>query len=227
MYTGLVSSLSRDLTEKRRLEEVLKAKRAKIAELEVVYNNFVGASKVISAVADKTSMETLDYITGVINKTLGELFKSDTRRIYLQKKMHSGKYAHLNVILTDEDARTYSLKVQSGTGLRQVISFLFALCLLQISGGRKLFVQDEILGGTHGAAKDVLSKIIKLFSKEFQFIMVEYGFDDIGKIYNVEKVGKVAKAYEVEDGTYDGKAIFISSEGFSKVSDNIELQEEE
>lgn len=226
VYTSLVRSLRSDLVAKERLESSLEDKRSKIKEKEELYNDLVEASKVIAAVAEKSSMETLDYITGIINRTLGELFKSDTRRIYLEKHLHAGRYAHLKVILTDAEARTYSLKLQSGTGLRQVISFLFCLCLIQISGGRKVFIQDEILGGTHGAAKEVISRIIEIFAKEFQFIMVEYGFDNIGKIYNVEKVGNESKLYEIDKGSYDSKAIFLHSEGFTSVDSAMSLDEE-
>ena len=221
MYSSNILSLQRDLQERGKLEERLSSRRKKVKEKEAEYNNLVEASKLISAVADKQSMETLDYITAVINKTLGELFKSDTRRIYLQKKMHAGRYAHLKVLLTDDEGIEYDMLLQSGTGLRQVISFLFCVCLIQISGGRKVFIQDELLGGTHGAAKEVLKQIIKILAKEFQFIMIEYGFDDIGKIYNVEKPNKTAHVYELDEGEYNPKSIFV----FSNAEDNVNLEE--
>ena len=38
----------------------------------------------------------LDYVTGVVNKTLAELFPHDTRRVYIQNSMYQGKHAHIN-----------------------------------------------------------------------------------------------------------------------------------
>lgn len=227
VYSSTISSLRRDLADKSKLESRLEKRRQQIKEQEKEYEDLVAASKLISAVADKQSIETLDYITGVINKTLGELFKSDTRRIYLKKQMHAGRYAHLKVLLTDADGVEYDMMLQSGTGLRQVISFLFCLCLIQISGGRKLFIQDELLGGTHGAAKEVLKQIIKIFAKDFQFVMIEYGFDDIGKIYSVEKPNKYSNVYDLSGQEYDPKSVFLFTNGISSAEGNIGLDVEE
>lgn len=223
IYKTSILSLKRDLQDKGRLLNRLSDRRAEVKEKEEEYNNLVDASKLIATVADKQSMDTLDYITSVINKTLGELFKSDTRRIYLKKQMHAGRYAHLKVLLTDAEGVEYDMLLQSGTGLRQVISFLFCLCLIQISGGRKVFIQDELLGGTHGAAKEVLKQIIKIFAKDFQFIMIEYGFDDIGKIYNVEKPGKTSYVYDLDGEDYDARSVYI----FSNAEGNVDLKEVE
>lgn len=223
VYSSSIISLKRDLNERSRLTELLSTKRNTVEEKSKEYDTLVEASKLISAVADKQAMETLDYITAVINKTLGELFKSDTRRIYLKKQMHAGRYAHLKVLLTDADGIEYDMLLQSGTGLRQVISFLFCLCLIQISGGRKIFIQDELLGGTHGAAKEVLKQIIKIFAKEFQFVMIEYGFDDIGKIYNVEKTGKTSEVIDLDGQDYFPNAIYM----FSDAEGNLGLAEVE
>lgn len=223
IYKTSILSLKRDLQDKGRLLNRLSDRRAEVKEKEEEYNNLVDASKLIATVADKQSMDTLDYITSVINKTLGELFKSDTRRIYLKKQMHAGRYAHLKVLLTDAEGVEYDMLLQSGTGLRQVISFLFCLCLIQISGGRKVFIQDELLGGTHGAAKEVLKQIIRIFAKDFQFIMIEYGFDDIGKIYNVEKPGKTSYVYDLDGEDYDARSVYI----FSNAEGNVDLKEVE
>jgi len=223
IYKTSILSLKRDLQDKERLLNRLSDRRAEVKEKEEEYNNLVDASKLIATVADKQSMDTLDYITSVINKTLGELFKSDTRRIYLKKQMHAGRYAHLKVLLTDAEGVEYDMLLQSGTGLRQVISFLFCLCLIQISGGRKVFIQDELLGGTHGAAKEVLKQIIRIFAKDFQFIMIEYGFDDIGKIYNVEKPGKTSYVYDLDGEDYDARSVYI----FSNAEGNVDLKEVE
>lgn len=227
VYVTTIASLNRDLIEKGRLESRLEKRREEIKTQEQEYEDLVAASKLISAVADKQSLDTLDYITSVINKTLGELFKSDTRRIFLKKQMHAGRYAHLKVLLTDADGVEYDMMLQSGTGLRQVISFLFCICLIQISGGRKLFIQDELLGGTHGAAKEVLKQIIKIFAQDFQFVMIEYGFDDLGKIYSVEKPNKYANVYDLSGKEYDPKAVFLFTDGISSAEGNIDLAEVE
>ena len=76
IYKTSILSLKRDLQDKERLLNRLSDRRAEVKEKEEEYNNLVDASKLIATVADKQSMDTLDYITSVINKTLGELFKS-------------------------------------------------------------------------------------------------------------------------------------------------------
>ena len=95
------------------------------------------AQKLLVSISDQNTNAVLDYITGIINKTLGELFPHDSRRIYLEKTMYKGQYAQINIKLTGTNGKTRDLQLQTGTGLRQVISFLFILSTIEIRKGRR------------------------------------------------------------------------------------------
>ena len=208
LYTSAIRSFKKDLAYKESIEAKLEELKATVQEKETLYYDLIEASKLISALADKQSANTLDYITDIINKALSELFKANPCRIYLEKKLHANRYAHINLRLIDSAGREMNLKHDSGTGLQQVISFLFSLCLISLSGKRCLMIHDEVLGGTHAAAKETISELIKIFAKDFQFVMVEYGYDEIGKIYSIEQLGTYSEAYDISGQKYNPREIY-------------------
>ena len=73
---------------------------------------------------------------------------------------------------------------------------------------------DERLNGLHAEAKRIISEVIKIFAKGgFQFIFVEYGLNNIGKIYNVEKLGDESRVVSLENGQeYDDKMVYLSDD---------------
>jgi predicted ATPase len=152
----------------------------------------------------------LNYITSVINRALTELFPNDTRRIYLEKTLYHNQHPHVNVVLETSDGKQRDLATQSGNGLRQVISFLFVLSLIEIRKGRRLLIMDEVLNGLHPEAKKIIKRIMEIFSEEgFQFIMVEYGMDDIGRLYLVEKPDTKATVTPL-DGVYNNEVFMFN-----------------
>lgn len=190
----------------------------KLNDMNIQYVNMIEAQQLITTVSDSNTTAVLDYITGIINKTLGELFPHDSRRIYLEKSMYQGQHAHINIKLTGTNGKTRDLTLQSGTGLRQVISFLFVLSLIEIRKGRRLLIMDELLSGLHPVAKDVITDVIKIFAEEgFQFAMVEYGVDTLGKVYLVEKPNTVATVTPM-DGVYHNE-VFV----FNRPPEEVDL----
>lgn len=172
------------------------------------YATMLEAQQLLATVSDDNTTAVLDYITGIINKTLGELFPHDSRRIYLEKSMYQGQHAHINVKLTGTNGKARDLSLQSGTGLRQIISFLFVLSLIEIRKGRRILLADELLSGLHPTAKTLAMDIVQIFAEEgFQFAFVEYGVDNLGKIYLVEKPGEVATVTPM-DGVYHNE-VFV------------------
>ena len=213
MYNGLIASLERDLREKKKLEESIARKKEELVEAQREYVNLIDAQRVLSAVSDDNTDATLKFISGVINKTLAEIFKGDTRCIHLSKKLYGGSRPHIVVELENGKGQKLDMSVQSGTGLRQIVSVLFVICLIEVRKGRRLVILDERLSGLHKEAKRILSEIIKIFAEGgFQFIFVEYTLSSIGKLYNVEKPRDEAKVYALDGREYSDDDVFLFSD---------------
>lgn len=196
----------------------------KLNDMNIQYVNMIEAQQLLTTVSDSNTTAVLDYITGIINKTLGELFPHDSRRIYLEKSMYQGQHAHINIKLTGTNGKTRDITLQSGTGLRQVISFLFVLSLIEIRKGRRLLIADELLSGLHPEAKRIVTDIISIFADEgFQFAFVEYGVNNLGKIYLVEKPGAVATVTPM-DGVYNNE-VFVFNRPPEEVDLSLHVEE--
>lgn len=191
---------------------------AKLSDMNNQYVVMMEAQQLLATVSDANTTAVLDYITGIINKTLGELFPHDSRRIFLEKTMHNGQHAHINIKLTGSGGKTRDLTLQSGTGIRQVISFLFVLSLIEIRKGRRLLLADELLSGLHPEAKRITMDIVQIFAEEgFQFAFVEYGVNDVGRVYLVEKPNKIATVTPL-DGVYNNE-VFV----FNRPPEDVDL----
>ena len=214
MYSEIYGGAKHALVEKKLLEERIKELQAELDRDNLKYKDLLNAQRLLATVSDKNTEATLSFITSVVNKTLQEIFKSDTRKITLKKKLFAGNRAHINVELVNGDGNVIDLNLQSGTGLKQIVSGLFTICLVEIRKGRRFIIFDERFSGLHKEAKKVLSEILKIFAEGgFQFMFVEYSLNNIGKIYNVEKPGNVAKVYALdEDKDYNDEDVFIFSD---------------
>lgn len=193
VYSKEIARLEQEYLQAKALEEKIAKMTQELEDMRNQYCVMMEAQQLLSCVSDANTSVVLDYITGIINKTLSNLFPHDSRRIELQKKLYQGQYAHITIALRGTDNQVRDIQLQSGTGLRQVISFLFVLSLIEIRKGRPILLMDEILSGLHPTAKRVISDIIKIFAQDdFQFIMIEYGLNDLGKLYLVEKPSSIA-----------------------------------
>lgn len=221
-YASTIGWMKRDLDLREELEVKVKNLSEKLDSLRQDYIDMVDAQRILATIADDNTEATLSFITGVVNKTLSEIFRSDTRKITLKKKLFAGTRPHIVVELTNGRDEVLDLSLQSGTGLKQVVSGLFLICLVEVRKARRIVIFDEKFSGLHKEAKRVLSEIIKIFAEGgFQFIFVEYGMNDIGKIYNVEKIGEESKVFALEGGQeYNDSDIFLFSQ-----NPDIELDE--
>ena len=180
----------------QQLEDIAKELEEKGKTLE----DMVRAATILGNVADENTQFILTKITGVINSALAEMFKEDKRSISIKQTMHRNVYPHFIVELETEEGVKRTFK-QSGTGLAQVISFLFTVCLIDARKGRKIMVMDELLNGLHPDAKVIVKNLIKVLSGKFQFVIVEYGVD-IGKQYEVVKTNAIADVIPYQGEAY-------------------------
>lgn len=218
----LDSNYKNYLEVKKKVDELA----ATLTEKNNLYVKMLEAQALLTTVSDANTKAILDYIQGVINKALGELFPHDSRRIYLSKTMYRQQHAHINIKLTGTNGVVRDIKLQSGTGLRQVISFLFVLSLIEVRKGRRILIADELLSGLHPEAKRIVMDIIEIFAEEgFQFAMVEYGVNNVGKIYLVEKPNEVATVTPM-DGVYNNE-VFVFNRPPEEVDLSIRVDESE
>lgn len=169
-------------------------------EASEIYENigiYEGANKLLNAVSDKTLGAMLDTVTSAVNNVLGEMFRNsgDSYEIRLVKGLYAGRIAHMKLELM-QNGNPRDLNLQSGDGIKQVISFLFITLLISVSGGRRLIIMDEILNGlSPEAAEGAVAALFETFAKSgFQFIMVDQGrynpgssIDDITEYVTVVK----------------------------------------
>lgn len=198
----------------KRFHELSESKRelsAAIDHYTALHAVLIEAQRLLSTISEENTVRTLDYITGVINNALAEIFQGEGRQVSLDKELYRGRYAHIKVHLTTSTGAQRNLDLQTGSGVKEVISFLFTVCLIAVRGGRRFLIMDELLSGLHADAKAVIAELMGVFTEEgFQFLMVEYGLDNhkghsFGKIYNVESDNSavpVSIVREVPDGGY-------------------------
>lgn len=223
-YTAQVMELEAQYNQVQTIKAKVDALVKKLEDMNNQYVVMLEAQQLLTTVSDENTRVVLDYITGIINKALGELFPHDTRRIYLEKTMYRGQHAHINIKLTGSNGRTRDLQLQSGTGLRQTISFLFVLSLIEIRKGRKILIADELLSGVHPTAKGILMDVIKIFAEEgFQFVFVEYGVNDVGRMYIVEHPHDKSIITPI-DGKYNNE-VFIFNRPPEEVDLSIRVEE--
>lgn len=210
-YASTIGALRKDLSTRKNLEVKVSKLTEQLADSQEMYVRMIDAQKLLSTISDDNTEHTLNFITGMVNRVLSEIFSitGDVPRISLKKKLYAKSKPHIVVEVLDGQGREMDVVLQNGAGLRQIVSFMYDVCLIEIRKGRRLILSDEYLNGLHASAKKVISEIIRIFEKGgFQFIFVEYNMNDIGKIYNIEKRGEESRIVCVGSDKYDNDMVF-------------------
>lgn len=182
--TNLVAAQGERKKSKAELEQKVTNYDTEIKTLSENLDKHIRALNILGLTTDDTVTKALNVITGVINKALALVFPKDPRTIKLEHVMFQKKYPHFVVTLEVGEERKKRKFTQSGTGLAQIISFLFTITLIDARKGRPIFIMDELLSGLHPIAKGLIRDMILAISGRFQFVIVEYGLD-IGQQYEV------------------------------------------
>lgn len=188
------------INERNALETQVKACEQELIALQEEQDLFLRSSNLIGLVSDEITQTALNNIVTVVNQALQVLFPEGNRQIMITKSMYRKKYPHFNVDLIVDGGKKRSFK-QSGSGLKQIISFLFVLSFIDARGGRKILVMDEILPGVHSAGKRIIRDLMQAVSDRFQFVMIAYDFD-IGNEFEVIRTGDTAIVRPYTEGTY-------------------------
>lgn len=215
-YSGAIGIVKANIENRRRIESRVKILQKSLLEKQTLYVRMLNAQKVLSTVSDDNTRATLDFVTGMVNKVLLELFPKEPYTIKLENKLHAGTKPHIVMELLDFKGNVLDVSTQSGDGIKQVICFMYVVCLIEIRKGRRLVILDERLNGLHRTAKKCIASIMGILAKGgFQFLFVEYGLNDFGKIYNVERKldmsgsEMISELRSVESDDYDDDLIYV------------------
>jgi hypothetical protein len=205
-FNNLTSEVRVGINTRSSLEEKISNLRELSNENMRKVQVLTGAKQLLSVVSEEALDNTVTYITSIVNKVLNDMFEGtgNTYSIKLTKELYRKRYTHVNLNLY-EDGNERDFKISTGMGIRQVISFLYVMCLIEESGRRKFVVLDEVLSNLNPEAAECVGAIIKIFAKGsevnggFQFFMIDHGNFDENSVLdpyiqriNIRKIDKVS-----------------------------------
>lgn len=165
------------------------------------------AIELLNAVSTEEVTKSYRYLEGVLNGALEKMFENTTRKIRLHEWTRNNQYPQLEIELIVGNNKKRSLKADSGHGLAQIVSLLSILCLIYITGSRRILVMDEVISGLSIHNRKIVTGILWQFSAcGFQFIVNEHGYVPKGsKVFHMEMVGDVSgvkQTYIEQNGVY-------------------------
>ena len=181
-FTSRLGALKQDYALKEDRLVRRQADIAKLEELRLLYLDRAKALQYIVMLSNDGTKALRDYMEGIINRALSLVFGENVYKFSLISDLKAQK-VHLN-LLEYKNGQWNELVIgkQTGDGMGQIIAFLFSVVLTEITNHRMLFVVDEIMGGLHEKAVDLVQRCIAEFEGHGgQFAMIEYTFEDFGK----------------------------------------------
>lgn len=153
----------------------------------------------------KFKTSRIEYLEEMIEVNLGYLFPEAQYKTKLLSNVKRGK-SKVKLLLkkaTDSDFRN---PINSNGGMaQQVISFTSSMVIINLLGKNKIFI-DEALGNGSAESKKKMSKVIDLYAKRGnQIIMISQGSDLYSNIarreihlVNINNVCSVLKTEDIE-----------------------------
>ena len=181
-FTSRLGALKQDYALKEDRLVRRQADIAKLEELRLLYLDRAKALQYIVMLSNDGTKALRDYMEGIINRALSLVFGDNVYKFSLISDLKAQK-VHLN-LLEYKNGQWNELVIgkQTGDGMGQIIAFLFSVVLTEITNHRMLFVVDEIMGGLHEKAVELVQRCIAEFEGHGgQFAMIEYTFEDFGK----------------------------------------------
>lgn len=181
-FTSRLGALKQDYALKEDRLVRRQADIAKLEELRLLYLDRAKALQYIVMLSNDGTKALRDYMEGIINRALSLVFGENVYKFSLISDLKAQK-VHLN-LLEFKNGQWNELVIgkQTGDGMGQIIAFLFSVVLTEITNHRMLFVVDEIMGGLHEKAVELVQRCIAEFEGHGgQFAMIEYTFEDFGK----------------------------------------------
>lgn len=180
-YTSRVSELRSRLNHK---ELRLKERSLEVESLIQNYNLYINrekALKYIILMSEDSTKAVRDHLVSIINKALNAVFGVNRYKFHLESDLEDQTLTLILMENSNGSWRELDIAVNTGEGMGQIISVLYAVILTEVTDHRMLFIFDEVLGGLHQQAVEFVKKCLKQFSKHgAQFAIIEYTFSDFG-----------------------------------------------
>lgn len=128
--------------------------------------------QVLSSVQDSVTQNTSGFVLETLNTILHKLFPGYSCEF--ETSMH-GNNPQLSLVLLNPDGIPHDLLYQTGNGLRRIIGFLMRMCIIEVSGKRKLMVMDETLSGLTPKSLEVVFDLMAVLALNgFQVLYIEH-----------------------------------------------------
>lgn len=192
---------------REQLMESIEILQKKVAKDTEAYDIATHAIEILKGISDQTVQRAYGFLEESINDALEKMFLNSTRKIKIHEYLRDNKYPQLEIEVDTGNGIPMSLQTDSGHGIAQTVSILSLLCLIVLTGSRRILVIDEVLSGLSVENRKIITDIMWAFTDiGFQFLITEHGFIPRGaKVYHMElngTVGSVKDEYIAESGVY-------------------------
>jgi hypothetical protein len=146
-------------------------------EKEKAFEILEKALKIFQKVSDERNKTAKEALETVINWALSKIFTDQSYEMKIEEYNDARSGKTMEVYLIDTNTgKSRSLKLQTGTALAQIVSFLMLLTVIKFADASKVLMLDEVFSGLEDTDavlmfSDILTSLAK--NEGFQIIIVE------------------------------------------------------